>query len=104
MKVLFVAIIMAIVFSPLHKRLSRIFRIANIAALVTTVLAILECCMATGIGTGSTPAAAWFCARPSAALGSQTGEKLVGSFRIHELAFDGRRGNCLMRTETVKVA
>jgi len=63
MKVLFVAIIMAIVFSPLHKRLSRIFRNANIAALVTTVLAILECCMATGIGTGSTHAAAWFCAR-----------------------------------------
>ena len=44
------------------------------------------------------------CSAPSAALGSQTGEKRVGSFRIHELAFDGRRGNCLVRTETVKVA
>jgi predicted PurR-regulated permease PerM len=32
---------MAIVFSPLHKRLSRMFRNANIVALVTTVLAIL---------------------------------------------------------------
>jgi predicted PurR-regulated permease PerM len=41
LKVLFVAIIMAIVFLPLHKRFSRIFRNANIAALVTTVLAIL---------------------------------------------------------------
>lgn len=41
LKVLFVALIMAIVFFPLHKRFSRMFRNANIAALVTTVLAVL---------------------------------------------------------------
>jgi predicted PurR-regulated permease PerM len=41
LKILFVALIMAIVFFPLHKRFSRMFRNANIAALVTTVLAVL---------------------------------------------------------------
>ena len=41
LKAIFVALIMAIVFFPLHKRLSRMFRSANMAALVTTVLAVL---------------------------------------------------------------
>jgi len=41
LKVLFVALIMAIVFFPLHKRLRRVFRNANLAALATTLLAIL---------------------------------------------------------------
>jgi hypothetical protein len=43
------------------------------------------------------------CSAPSAALGSQAG-KHVGSFRIHDLAFDGRGGTCLTKTEKVKVA
>ena len=41
LKALFVALIMAIAFFPLHKRFSRMFHNANIAALVTTVLAVL---------------------------------------------------------------
>ena len=41
MKALFVALILAIAFSPLHKRFSRMFRNASIAALVTTALAVL---------------------------------------------------------------
>jgi 3',5'-cyclic AMP phosphodiesterase CpdA len=44
------------------------------------------------------------CSAPSAALGSQAGEKRVGSFRIHELAFDAPGGNCLIKTRCVKVA
>jgi hypothetical protein len=44
------------------------------------------------------------CSAPSASLGSQTGGKRVGSFRIHDLAFDAQGDTCLMRTEKVKVA
>ena len=44
------------------------------------------------------------CSAPSAALGSQAGEKRVGSFHVHELAFDAPEGNCLMKTKCVKVA
>ena len=45
-----------------------------------------------------------FCSAPSASLGSQTGGKRVGSFRIHDLAFDAHGHTSLMRTEKVKVA
>jgi len=41
LKAVFVALIMAIIFFPLHKRFGRMFRNTNIAALFTTVLAIL---------------------------------------------------------------
>jgi 3',5'-cyclic AMP phosphodiesterase CpdA len=44
------------------------------------------------------------CSAPSASLGSQTGEKRVGSFHVHELAFNAPDGNCLMKTKCVKVA
>jgi 3',5'-cyclic AMP phosphodiesterase CpdA len=44
------------------------------------------------------------CSAPSAALGSQAGGKRVGSFRIHDLAFDGQGRTQLMKTENVKVA
>jgi 3',5'-cyclic AMP phosphodiesterase CpdA len=44
------------------------------------------------------------CSAPSAALGSQAEKKRIGSFRIHELAFEAQGGSCLMKTECVKVA
>jgi 3',5'-cyclic AMP phosphodiesterase CpdA len=44
------------------------------------------------------------CSAPSTMLGSQTGEKRVGSFHVHELAFGAPGRNCLMKTECVKVA
>jgi hypothetical protein len=44
------------------------------------------------------------CSAPSTMLGSQAGEKRVGSFHVHELGFGAPGGNCLKKTECVKVA
>ena len=44
------------------------------------------------------------CSAPSASLGSQIGGKRVGSFRVHDLAFNAHGDTCLIRTENIKVA
>lgn len=44
------------------------------------------------------------CSAPSAALGSQSGEKYVGSFFIHDLAFGEDGSVQLIKTDLVKVA
>ena len=43
------------------------------------------------------------CSAPSASLGSQVEGNRVGSFRVHDLAFDARGDTCLVKTENVKV-